>query len=63
MWANGQILITGVLGNLSFRARGPRNLMKALQCNDAPGRRAKPFVFRSAVIATIVLSTLGTLRP
>jgi two-component system cell cycle response regulator len=32
--------------------------MKALHRNDAPGRRAKPFVFRSTVIATIVLSTL-----
>jgi hypothetical protein len=32
--------------------------MKALHRNDAPGRRAKPFVFRSTVIATIVLSSL-----
>ena len=37
--------------------------MKALHCNDAPGRRAKPFVFRSTVIATIVLSTLINAQP
>jgi len=44
---------------LSFRAFGPRNLMK-VQCANGPFPRTKPFVFSSALIANIVLSTLGT---
>jgi hypothetical protein len=48
-----------VTGNLSFRAFGPRNFMKA-QCSDGTLPSTKPFVLSSAVIANIVLSSLGT---
>ena len=41
----------------SLRACGPRNFMKEVESNDAICC-AKSFVFRSAVFAAMVLSTL-----
>jgi hypothetical protein len=55
----GPTLVSRITGNLSFRAFGPRNFMKA-QCSKGPFPATKPFVFSSALIANIVLSTLGT---
>jgi hypothetical protein len=42
---------------MSFRAFGPRNFMKAIAATPGPGTNC--FIFRSAVIATMVLLTLS----
>jgi hypothetical protein len=53
-----------IVPKLSLRACGPRNLMKA-ECSNGlfPIHGTNLFVFRSSVIATIVLSTLLAQKP
>ena len=48
-----------LLLHLSLRAARPAKLHERRAAQHWPSRSAKPFVFRSAVIATIVLSTLA----
>jgi hypothetical protein len=48
-----------VTGNLSFRACGPRNFMRAVRSNNRQPQH-QALCFQGACDSTVVLSTLGT---